>query len=235
MTKMKISGLFVARPVAMLEAPALWALSRTALLILNRLETEYSKRKRATNGRLSVPYRDLERCGLHVNAIAPALRELQALGFIQIAQGSAGNAAHRRPNLYRLTYLADAEGSDPTHDWRAIETLEQAEAIAFATRSRQHNKSQGKKKRSNSRPRKPRAGASSESEGENGGFPPSESEGARGKSPPSESEGTLKSSSHSAPNGEDPAPAGRARRPDPDLTTAHFADAARRAAAGRTH
>jgi hypothetical protein len=145
MTKMKISGLFVARPVAMLEAPALWALSRTALLILNPLETEYTKRKRATNGRLSVPYRDLERCGLHVNAIAPALRELQALGFIQIAQGSAGNAAHRRPNLYRLTYLADAEGSDPTHDWRAIETLEQAEAIAFATRSRQHNNPKARK------------------------------------------------------------------------------------------
>jgi hypothetical protein len=71
--------------------------------------------------------------GLHRHAIAPAIRELVALCFIQIiAKGCAGNERYRRPNLFRLTYrpAKDATTGDGTHEWRSIKSVAQAEALA---------------------------------------------------------------------------------------------------------
>ena len=68
------------------------------------------------------------------NAIAPGIREVCALGFVELTRpGRAGNGEFRIPNLFRLTYLP-AHGKGPTHEWRRIETIEEAERIARKVR-----------------------------------------------------------------------------------------------------
>lgn len=78
---------------------------------------------------------------MHPNAIAPALRELEALGFIKITRkGYSGPATMRAPSLYRLTFRpawdAAKRDGDGTHEYLAIKTVAQAETIAKAARAR---------------------------------------------------------------------------------------------------
>ena len=68
------------------------------------------------------------------HAIAPAMREDEALGFVQVTErGRAGNADYRTPNKFRLTYQP-TDSAGPTDDWRKIKTIEEAKAIAVAAR-----------------------------------------------------------------------------------------------------
>jgi hypothetical protein len=73
------------------------------------------------------------------------MREAVALGFLEITQkGRAGNAEHRSPNLFRLTYRsADGIPGDGSHDWRRCKSREEAEVIAADARK---NKAQKKTK-----------------------------------------------------------------------------------------
>jgi hypothetical protein len=72
--------------------------------------------------------------GIDKHAIAPAIRECEALGFIEITEhGTAGNREFRRPNLYRLTYRA-TEFSGPTDEWRRVKTDEDAAERVRAAR-----------------------------------------------------------------------------------------------------
>src|SRR5262245_10931340 len=101
----KIEGQFIPRLVEMMEAPSYRVLSLAAHLCLSRIEVELAHHAGYDNGRLIVTYDQFVEYGLHRHAIAPALRELQALGFIEITErGVAGNAQHRAPNRFRLTY-----------------------------------------------------------------------------------------------------------------------------------
>jgi hypothetical protein len=70
------------------------------------------------------------------DAIAPAIRELAARGFIEVTErGCAGNAGHRRANLYRLTFrYAEGVLSDGTHEWRRVKTVQEALRIAAEAR-----------------------------------------------------------------------------------------------------
>jgi hypothetical protein len=132
-----IAGQFAARPIEMLESPAYRALSRAAHQVLARIEVEHAHHGGADNGELPVTYDQFVEYGLHRHAIAAAIRELAALGFIQItARGCAGNENYRRPNLFRLTYrpAKNATTGDGTHEWRSIKTVEQAEALAQQAR-----------------------------------------------------------------------------------------------------
>lgn len=130
------SGQFAGRLVELLESPAYRALSRSAILLINRIEVEQAHHGGADNGRLPVTFDDFERYGIHRHAIAPAMREAEALGFIEVTQrGRAGSANRRSPNLFRLTFrpLKGAR-NDGTHEWRKIETFEQAYELAKAAR-----------------------------------------------------------------------------------------------------
>ena len=52
-----------------------------------------------------ITYDDFEAYGIHRHAISPAIREAEALGFLQVTErGRAGNAEFRSPNRFRLTY-----------------------------------------------------------------------------------------------------------------------------------
>jgi hypothetical protein len=72
-----------------------------------------------------------------MDSIAPSIRAAQALGFIRITQyGVASNAEFRIPTLFALTHLPTNDGKDAaTNDWDAIETDEEATALAKAARN----------------------------------------------------------------------------------------------------
>ena len=100
-----IDGQFAARLITMLESPPFRELSLSARRVLDRLEIELAHHGGTDNGRLPVTFDDFHRYGIDRHAIAPAIRELVALGFVEVTeQGRAGNAEWRTPNRFRLTY-----------------------------------------------------------------------------------------------------------------------------------
>jgi hypothetical protein len=130
----KIDGQFAARLIRMLEAPAYRVLSLSARRVIDRIEIELAKHGGADNGKLPVTFDDFARYGIERHAIAPAMREAVALGFIEITEhGRAGNADWRKPNVFRLT-CRHTDYAGPTNDWENIETDERAFAIAQVAR-----------------------------------------------------------------------------------------------------
>lgn len=130
----RIAEQFSARTISMLESPAFRVLSLSAHRILARLEIELAHHGGQDNGRLPVTYEDFRAYGIDRDAIAPALRECEALGFAEVTKrGRAGNAEFRTPSLYRLTYIY-AAGAPPTHEWRKLDTMEAAVPVARAAR-----------------------------------------------------------------------------------------------------
>ena len=90
---------------AELRSPAYRVLSLSARRLLDRMEIELADHGGTDNGKLPVTYDDFERYGIHRHAVGPAIRELVALGFVEITEvGRAGNAEWRKPNVFRLTY-----------------------------------------------------------------------------------------------------------------------------------
>jgi hypothetical protein len=133
-----ISGQWSPRLIEMLESPAYRALSGSAHMVISRIEIELGNHGGNDNGRLPVTTDDFAAYGMHRTSVAPAIREAEALGFIRITQhGRGGNAEHRAPNLFFLTcaHGRDSRASPPTHDWRKIKTLEEAEKIARTARA----------------------------------------------------------------------------------------------------
>jgi hypothetical protein len=131
----KGSAAFTMRPVEMQESPAFRVLSLTAHRILARIEIELRRHAGKNNGRLAVTFDDFVEYGIDRHAIAPGIREVEALGFVEITEhGRAGNETFRRPNLFRLTYQPSAREPGSTHEWRSIKTMEKAVATARAAR-----------------------------------------------------------------------------------------------------
>jgi hypothetical protein len=130
----RLSEQFAPRPIRMLESPAYRVLSLGAHRVLARIEVELAHHGGRDNGKLPVTFDQLVEYGLDRHAIAPATRELEALGFIEMTErGRAGNAEWRRPNKFRLTY-SYVERAKPTNEWERIKTDEEAEMIAKAAR-----------------------------------------------------------------------------------------------------
>jgi hypothetical protein len=132
-----INGAFAWRLVEMLGSPAYRVLSLSAHRAMARLEIELAQHggKPEENGKLPCTFDHFAEFGLHRHAIAPAIRELVAMGFVEITQrGSAGNAGFRQPTLYRLTYRHWGSHQETTDEWRRIKTIEEAGAIAERAR-----------------------------------------------------------------------------------------------------
>ena len=130
----KIAGQFSARTIEMMELPAFRVLSHSARRVLDRIEIEHAHHGGQDNGRLPVTYSDFVAYGIHRHAVAPAVREVDALGFARVTErGRAGNAEFRAPNLFGLTYRATKD-APATNDWKRIATIEEAQAIADAAR-----------------------------------------------------------------------------------------------------
>jgi hypothetical protein len=134
MTDKKIGGPFAARTYVMLKSPAMRVLSLAAHRILMRIEIELGNHGGKDNGRLIVTYTDFVSFGMDRHAIGPALRELEALGFITITEhGCSGNGRDRTPNRFRLTYHKTTD-APATNDWLNITSIEQADQRARAAR-----------------------------------------------------------------------------------------------------
>jgi hypothetical protein len=133
----KTSEQWVSYPVEMLESPAFRALSQAAHMVVARIGIELAHHGGNDNGRLPVTFDQFIEYGLYRNGVAPAIREAEALGFIKVTEhGRGGNAKHRRPNLFYLTF-ANWRGSKaeaPTHEWKKVKTVEEAEQIATEAR-----------------------------------------------------------------------------------------------------
>jgi hypothetical protein len=126
---------FAPRPIEMLKSPAFRVLSGSAHLILARVEIEFSSHSGKDNGKLPVTHKQFEDYGLHNHAIGPALRELEALGFLAVERGCAGNAEYRRASMYGLTWRGpDGVFSEGANPWKRITTVKEALAIQAKAR-----------------------------------------------------------------------------------------------------
>src|SRR5262245_50556342 len=135
--KNRIDGQWSPRLIEMLESPAYRVLSVSAHRVISRIEIEHAHHGGNDNGNLPVTKHDFMAYGMDHNAVAPAIREAEALGFIRMKRGRGGNANYRQSNRFFLTF-AHGRGSrayPPTHDWRKIKTIEEAQAIADAARA----------------------------------------------------------------------------------------------------
>ena len=138
-----IGGQFAHRLIEMLKSPAHHVLGRSALQVLSRLEIELAHHGGCDNGRTPSSYEQFQEFGMDRGCIAPAIRELAALGFVEVTQrGRAGNAEFRSSNLFRLTYR-HTEKENPTEDWRRVATMAEAKEIARWARSPKQNPSRG--------------------------------------------------------------------------------------------
>ncbi|MEH2501554.1 hypothetical protein V1290_000365 [Bradyrhizobium sp. AZCC 1578] len=140
-----IVGQWAARTVEMLESPAYRVLSLSAHRVISRIEVELAHHGGKENGRLPVTYENFEEYGIDRQAIAPAIREAEALGFIEVTErGRAGNAEFRKPNRYRLTYRDNHGGYNGTHEWRRFATMQDAVVCARAARRAPADKSRSR-------------------------------------------------------------------------------------------
>jgi hypothetical protein len=117
-------------PIEMLESPAWSVLSRGAHQFLSLLAIELAHHGGKVGGGLPLTFEHCQEYGMHPDSIAPAMREVEALGFVdRVRQGRGGNAAWRQSNLWRPTYLhARTRGYLPTHEWKKIKTIEEPSA-----------------------------------------------------------------------------------------------------------
>jgi hypothetical protein len=132
--KTSIGGAFAPRLIEMMRSPAFGVLSLSARRILDRIEIELGDHGGTENGKLPVTFDDFHRFGIDRHSIAPGIREVVALGFVEITRhGRAGNSVYRTSNEFRLTYR-HTDYADPTHEWRRIKSPEDAATVASAAR-----------------------------------------------------------------------------------------------------
>jgi hypothetical protein len=128
-----IDGQFAPRTIEMLKSPAMRVLGLSARRALDRIEIELAAHGGRDNGKLPVTKANFEQHGIDHRAIAPALCELERLGFTQIIRGRGGNGVYRSPNLFRLTYRPTDKAA-PTNEWKAFASIAAAETAARAAR-----------------------------------------------------------------------------------------------------
>lgn len=122
---------WVAHPVEMRRSPAWRFLPDTARRVLDVLEVAHMEHGAADNGNLAVPYDDFAKQGIRRGSVALALRQCEALGFLekQTFGYAHGNGPKRLPNRYFLTYLNGRGNSRlPTDAWERIKTDDDARA-----------------------------------------------------------------------------------------------------------
>jgi hypothetical protein len=86
----RINEAFSPRTIDMLKSPAYRALSLSAHRVISRIEIELSSHGGNDNGRLPVTKLDFMEYGLSARLVAAAIREAQALGFINVTERGRG-------------------------------------------------------------------------------------------------------------------------------------------------
>ena len=130
-----IDGQFNARTIKMMESPAYRALSRAARMLLDRVCIELAHHGGNDNGKLQVTFDQFVAYGIRRHAIAPAIRETVALGFLEVTrQGRPSAGEHRYANLFRLTWVncKSSPLTEQTNEWSKISDMKTAIGIAAA-------------------------------------------------------------------------------------------------------
>jgi hypothetical protein len=120
---------------SMLESCAFRVLGHTAIRVMHRIEIEHMAHGGAENGRLIVTYDQFEEYGVSRNSVGPAIRELVALGFLEITDKGIASNENGRPNRFRLTYVNVKSREQPTNEWRRVTTIEEADRLAKEARA----------------------------------------------------------------------------------------------------
>jgi hypothetical protein len=144
----EIGNQWISIPREMVESPALRVRSPALVLVMLRIEAEHMAHGGAENGRLIVTHRQFEDWGVHHDSIAPAIREGWALGFFEVSPGHAGVGGNGQANRFRLTYVNDKHGVEPTHEWQRITTIDEAKRIAKEARAEKDPRAQALGERS---------------------------------------------------------------------------------------
>jgi hypothetical protein len=126
---------WISYPRSMLESGAFQALSHTAIRVMHRIEIEHLAHGGAENGKLIVTYDQFEEYGVSRNSVGPAIRELVALGFLEITEKGIASNENGRPNRFRLTYVNVKSREQPTNEWRRVMTIEEADRLAKEARA----------------------------------------------------------------------------------------------------
>jgi hypothetical protein len=126
---------FITYKRSMVESPAFQVLSLAALRVMHRIELEHMNHGGAENGRLQVTFDQFVERGVDRKAIAPAIRELAVLGFLEVTEpGHAAADGNGRANRFRLTYVNCKTREQPTDEWRRVDTIEVAKATVAAVK-----------------------------------------------------------------------------------------------------
>jgi hypothetical protein len=159
----KTYGQFARLPIEMLKSPAWRNLGLTERRILDRIEIELAAHGGKDNGALPVTKGDFIKFGIDHTCIPSAQRVLEALGFIGVRRGRAGNGPYRTPNLFRLTYRPVGD-TEPTDEWRQITSTDHAKSVKSGIKKtspkkhfsgRKNRSGPGRKNRSGTGPEKP--------------------------------------------------------------------------------
>jgi hypothetical protein len=130
----RIAGQWAPRLVELLDSPAWRVMSLSAHRVVDRIDIELRHHGGTENGNLIVTFDQFQQYGIHRHSIAPALREVEALGIVAVTQrGRGGNREYRLPHRFRLTYQP-TDHAEPTHEWRRLSTMAEAEAVAQMAR-----------------------------------------------------------------------------------------------------
>jgi len=111
----------------MLASPAMRALSLTGRRLLDFLLIENMNHAGTENGALMATKDQLMAIGLSRRLIADAIRENVFLGLVRVERGRLTRGGVKAPNLFRLTFYADKDGSPATNEWKG--TTDEAIAV----------------------------------------------------------------------------------------------------------
>jgi hypothetical protein len=131
-----------------MESPAWQVLNLPERRCLDRVRIELGHQGGNEATRLCVTYNDFQKYGVRRHSIAPSIRALVALGFLEVTQqGRAGNAEFRRPTYFRLTFI-NSNDDERTHEWKYIKSMREARAIVRKARQPMPTKRPAKQKAS---------------------------------------------------------------------------------------
>ena len=128
--------------LSMMESEAWRAMSGNARLVVDRIKIEHMHHGGTENGNLPVTYDNFEDYGVRRKSISQAIKQAQALGFIDVIEkGQKSYGASRRPALYGLTSLPRSDRTPASNRWKLIKTNEQVKAILSKLKQRRETAS----------------------------------------------------------------------------------------------
>lgn len=137
----KTAESFIAHSKAMRESPAWRAIPDTAKRVLERLELEHMRHGGTANGSLKVTYNQFAAAGVRRQSVGLALRQLTALGFIEVMiEGYRSANGFHVPSEYRLTHVYNADHRSqglPTNEWTRITSDDAAQKALNNARTAQ--------------------------------------------------------------------------------------------------